>query len=157
MSAKGKGKYAYLGLGPMRPRHADGKRSDPIRLYRIWRKMIMRTSQRPSWVKFRCAKYYAGVTICEEWRHDFGAFWFWAMLTGYRDDLTIDRIDGKCGYCPENCRWATRSQQSYNRHYSEAYREAARRNGAKGRAVIEANRKKRKAAGRAAAQNGKGV
>lgn len=46
------------------------------------------------------------------------AFWFWAMLTGYRDDLTIDRIDWRKGYCHENCRWATRAEQNRNRHWS---------------------------------------
>ena len=126
--------WKRLGLAQPLRVWVNGRRTITCRLYRIWEGIGKRTSNRPSWKRFRCAKYYEGVTMCDEWRHSFAAFWFWAWLNGYRDNLTIDRIDGSKGYCPENCRWATRSEQNRNRRYSEAFREAARRNLAKARA-----------------------
>ena len=128
---KGQGKYAYLGLGPMRVR-VDGKKTKPNRIYRIWDNMKMRVRMPPSYRKAENKKRYIelNVTICDEWL-DFGNFWRWAMSHGYRNDLTIDRIDNLQGYCPENCRWATLSQQSKNRRMTKKRLAANRRNLAK--------------------------
>ena len=126
--------WREIGLpGPVRVRK-NGKQTEPFRLYRVWGVMKKRTSQMPSWKKFRCAKYYRGVTMCEEWKY-FLNFFRWAIENGYRDDLTIDRLDSLGGYCPANCRWATRSEQNKNRRYSEAFWAASRRNLAKARAA----------------------
>lgn len=61
--------------------------------------------------------YYGGrgIKICEEWLDDFMAFYDWAKNNGYRDDLTIDRIDVNGNYEPSNCRWVTMKEQSINR------------------------------------------
>ena len=111
----------------------NGRYTKPCRLYRIWDNMLKRAMCPPCYQRDRHYKYYEGVTICDEWRYSFEAFWFWAWLNGYRDDLTIDRIDGRKGYSPENCRWATYSEQNRNRRMTDAWREACRRSGAKAR------------------------
>lgn len=56
-----------------------------------------------------------GITVCDEWKDDFSAFYKWALDNGYSDDLTIDRIDNDKGYSPDNCRWATIETQCRNR------------------------------------------
>lgn len=56
-----------------------------------------------------------GITVCDEWKDNFQAFYEWAMNNGYKEGLTIDRIDNDGNYCPENCRLATAKQQALNK------------------------------------------
>lgn len=78
------------------------------RLFRIW--CLMRSRCRKSYYKYWCGK---GIKVCEEW-NDYLCFRDWALANGYRDDLTIDRVDSDKDYCPENCRWATYKEQAHN-------------------------------------------
>ena len=57
-----------------------------------------------------------GIGVCEEWRakNGFEAFRDWAIENGYRDDLTLDRIDVNGNYGPENCRWVDWETQYNN-------------------------------------------
>ena len=86
------------------------------RLYNIWRSMNQRCNN-PNTINF---KRYGGrgITVCDEWKDDFQAFYDWAMANGYSDELTIDRLDPNGNYEPSNCRWATWEQQANNKRNS---------------------------------------
>ena len=56
-----------------------------------------------------------GIKVCEEWKNSFETFWEWALNSGYKDNLTIDRINNDGDYCPDNCRWADAATQCNNR------------------------------------------
>lgn len=58
-----------------------------------------------------------GIHICDEWlgEHGFENFKAWALSTGYKTGLFIDRIDTYGDYCPENCRWVTQKENNRNR------------------------------------------
>ena len=89
------------------------------RLHTIWHSMYCRCYY-PStngYKNYGCR----GIIICDEWKKDFVAFYNWAMENGYKENLTLDRIDVNGNYCPDNCKWSTAKQQSRNMRTNRYY------------------------------------
>ncbi len=95
-------------------RHTHGERRPRNRLYRIWCGINGRCTT-PSATGY---KYYGGkgVSVCVEWAEAYKDFKAWALSNGYREDLTIDRINPDGNYEPNNCQWLTRSENTKKMH-----------------------------------------
>lgn len=55
-----------------------------------------------------------GIKYCKEWER-YETFKKWALANGYKDGLSLDRIDVDGDYTPQNCRWVTWKEQSNNK------------------------------------------
>jgi len=99
----------------MHYRHGDARFRKRLeaRLYRTWCDMKKRCNN-PNVINYQ-SYGGRGIRVCREWADDYLAFKEWALLHGYADDLTIDRINGSGDYSPENCQWLTRSENGKKR------------------------------------------
>ena len=81
-------------------------------LYKVWANMNERCTN----ASLNNYKRYGGrgIKVCEEWSADVSKFIEWSMENGYRNGLSIDRIDNDKDYEPSNCKWSTRKEQARN-------------------------------------------
>lgn len=81
------------------------------------RRILVAMKNRCSNQKSKNYKKYGakGIKVCDEWNKSYWNFREWALQNGYKDGLTIDRIDNTLGYGPDNCRWCTYLEQNNNK------------------------------------------
>lgn len=92
--------------------------SSHTRLYQIWVNMKTRCFNK----KNRAYKWYGalGITVCTEWL-TFEGFQDWALKSGYKENLTIERINPFKGYEPSNCTWIPITEQRKNQRRSKQW------------------------------------
>lgn len=61
-----------------------------------------------------------GISVCEEWL-DYSAFKKWAISSGWRHGLSIERKHANKNYNPANCTWATSQEQAENKRNTNIY------------------------------------
>lgn len=83
------------------------------KLYMQWRSMIDRCKD----TRLKVWSVYGGrgITVCDEWANSFEAYRDFAYANGYKDGLTIDRINNEDGYFPDNVRFVTCKENQRNK------------------------------------------
>lgn len=94
--------------------HGKAKRGKESNEYRSWQHMIQRcTNDNNTYYKYYGGR---GIKVCDRWLESFENFF--EDMGECLDKFTIDRVDVNKGYYKENCRWASRSTQSFNKRKS---------------------------------------
>ena len=77
----------------------------------------------------KCYPNYGGrgITVCREWLENPNAFVDWALSSGWRRELQIDRIDNDGPYSPDNCHWVTCLVQQRNKRNTVTFNEKGTR------------------------------
>ena len=82
------------------------------KIYKIWESMKRRCDSKV------CERYMnygdRGIKYVDSWK-EFVPFYEWAIKNGYKEGLSIDRIDVDGNYEPSNCQWVTLKKQHLNK------------------------------------------
>ena len=96
------------------------------RLYATWNSMKQRC-ENPRHKSYRT--YGArGIKVCDAWQ-SFGEFQAWALAYGYREGLSIERINADQGYAPDNCEFITVSENTARANRQRGVRRRGQENG----------------------------
>lgn len=99
--------------GKNNPSYKHGE-AGKTQLYAVWKNMKNRCCNS----KIRGYSRYGGrgISVCLEWINNFITFRDFALSHGYKEGLTIDRIDNDGNYEPLNCQFITRAENSKKYH-----------------------------------------
>lgn len=100
-------------------KHNQAVSGKVTRLFHIWSNMVVRCTS----PNLRAYKHYGGrgIKVCDEWLNSEN-FFSWAKISGYNDNLTLERKDVNGNYCPENCEWVTWDIQADNKRCSRRFK-----------------------------------
>ena len=92
-------------------RHAHARKGKRTRTYRAWDNMLSRCYRK----SYRQYDDYGGrgIVVCERWRKSFDNFLADMGEAPAGKSLDREKVDGN--YTPDNCRWATGTEQARNK------------------------------------------
>lgn len=108
-------KPTYTAQGEEHHQYRHGMYGTP--LYKKWEAMKRRCLNKNE----KSYKNYGGrgITICKEWLNFMG--FYNDVYKGYKNGLSLERIDNNKGYYKENCKWITMAEQAKNRRNVDIY------------------------------------
>ncbi len=103
------------GCGCRKKTHGYSK----TKLYRTYQRMINRCYRKnyPQYDNYGGR----GIKVCDEWLNSFVSFKDWALNNGYKEGLSIERINVNKNYEPNNCKWITMFEQASNKRTNIFY------------------------------------